>query len=45
MIDKSILDFCCGSRMFWFDKENPHTLFTDIRDDEFPEEGDNHGQD
>ena len=20
---KMILDACCGSRMFWFDKENP----------------------
>lgn len=34
MNNKPILDVCCGSRMFWFDKENPHTLFTDIRDDE-----------
>lgn len=29
---KIILDACCGSRMFWFDKENPWTLFADIRD-------------
>ena len=29
---KIILDACCGSRMFWFDKENPLTLFADIRD-------------
>lgn len=29
---KPILDVCCGSRMFWFDKENPLALFTDIRD-------------
>ena len=26
-----ILDACCGSRMFWFDKSNPHTLFIDKR--------------
>lgn len=29
--DKLILDACCGSKMFWFDKENPHVLFQDIR--------------
>lgn len=29
--DKDILDACCGSRMFWFDKENPNVLFADIR--------------
>lgn len=32
--EKLILDACCGSRMFWFDKENPLVLFTDIRDEE-----------
>jgi ubiquinone/menaquinone biosynthesis C-methylase UbiE len=26
-----ILDACCGSRMFWFDKENPDVLFIDKR--------------
>nr|WP_195960530.1 class I SAM-dependent methyltransferase [Enterococcus casseliflavus] len=26
-----ILDACCGSRMFWFDKQNPHVTFMDIR--------------
>jgi hypothetical protein len=26
-----ILDACCGSRMFWFDKNNPDVLFTDKR--------------
>lgn len=31
---KLILDACCGSRMFWFDKENPHVLFVDIRSEE-----------
>lgn len=32
---KIILDACCGSRMFWFDKENPLALFADIRDEEY----------
>ncbi|WP_374440438.1 methyltransferase [Epilithonimonas sp.] len=32
--DKKILDACCGSRMFWFDKENPDVLFQDIRETE-----------
>ncbi|UAY56243.1 class I SAM-dependent methyltransferase [Arachidicoccus terrestris] len=31
MTDKKILDACCGSRMFWFDKNNPLVLFNDIR--------------
>jgi SAM-dependent methyltransferase len=28
---KKILDACCGSRMFWFNKENPNVVFGDIR--------------
>lgn len=28
---KKILDACCGSRMFWFDKENADVLFVDKR--------------
>lgn len=28
---KRILDACCGSRMFWFDKQNEDVLFIDIR--------------
>ena len=32
--DKDIIDVCCGSRMFWFDKENPDVLFSDIREEE-----------
>lgn len=28
--EKFILDACCGSRMMWFNKENPHVLFADI---------------
>ena len=30
---KTILDACCGSRMFWFDKQNPNVLFQDIRNE------------
>ena len=26
-----VLDACCGSRMFWFDKNNPNVLFIDKR--------------
>lgn len=29
-----ILDPCCGSRMFWFNKANQSVLFGDIRDEE-----------
>lgn len=28
---KPILDACCGSRMFWFDKKNPLVVFGDKR--------------
>lgn len=30
-MNRPILDACCGSRMFWFDKENPLAVFADIR--------------
>lgn len=33
--DKLILDACCGSRMFWFDRKNPNVLFQDVRDKEY----------
>lgn len=26
-----VLDACCGSRMFWFDKQNPNAVFCDNR--------------
>ena len=26
-----ILDVCCGSKMFWYDKHEPHTTYMDIR--------------
>ena len=28
---KRILDPCCGSKMFWFDKNNPDVEFCDVR--------------
>ena len=28
---KKILDPCCGSRMFWFDKQDNRAVFTDKR--------------
>ena len=31
MQEKKILDACCGSRMFWFDKNNPDVVFADNR--------------
>lgn len=34
MEEKKILDVCCGSRMFWFNKDNPDVLFQDIREEE-----------
>lgn len=30
-----ILDACCGSKMFWFDKDNPYTTYMDIRKEQF----------
>lgn len=41
----SILDACCGGRMFWFDKKNPNALYIDIREEHtFITKG-NHGVD
>jgi 23S rRNA G2069 N7-methylase RlmK/C1962 C5-methylase RlmI len=34
MMMMKILDACCGSRMFWFDKVNPNVLYADNRDEE-----------
>ena len=31
MRNKTILDVCCGSKMFWFDKHNEKTIFMDNR--------------
>lgn len=30
---KKVLDPCCGSRMFWFDKHDSRAIFGDIRDE------------
>lgn len=30
-IAMKILDVCCGSRMFWYDKHESHTTYMDIR--------------
>lgn len=35
MTDIRILDACCGSRMFWFDKHESHTTFMDVRQEKF----------
>lgn len=31
-MSKPIIDVCCGSRMFWFDRQNPAVVFMDKRD-------------
>lgn len=31
MKEKKILDVCCGSKMFWFDKHHPNTVYIDKR--------------
>lgn len=30
---KVVLDACCGSRMMWFDKQNPKAVFADVRNE------------
>ena len=30
-LEKKILDPCCGSKMFWFDRNNPDVIFADNR--------------
>lgn len=32
--DAKILDACCGSKMFWFNKNDPDVVFGDIRSEE-----------
>lgn len=34
MAEQTILDVCCGSRMFWFDKQDQRAVFSDIRAEE-----------
>lgn len=31
MTDHAVLVMCCGSRMFWFDKQDERVVFSDIR--------------
>lgn len=33
MTEHTILDMCCGSRMFWLDKAEPRAVFCDICDE------------
>ncbi|PIJ43288.1 class I SAM-dependent methyltransferase [Tatumella sp. OPLPL6] len=30
-MEPQILDMCCGSRMFWLDKDDPRVMFCDVR--------------
>jgi SAM-dependent methyltransferase len=30
-VTKPVLDVCCGSRMFWFDRKDPRAIFLDNR--------------
>lgn len=30
-VPKTILDVCCGSRMFWFDRKDPRCIYVDKR--------------
>lgn len=32
--ERPVLDPCCGSRMFWFDKADPRAVFGDVRREE-----------
>ncbi len=32
-MDAKVLDPCCGSRMFWFDREDDRAIFGDIRNE------------
>lgn len=29
---KTIIDVCCGSKMFWFNRDHPETVYMDIRE-------------
>lgn len=34
-MNERILDVTCGSRSIWFQKDEPHTIYCDIRDEEW----------
>jgi ubiquinone/menaquinone biosynthesis C-methylase UbiE len=38
-MEKKILDACCGSKMMWFDKNNPNVTYADIRKGEYQSHG------
>ncbi|RZJ06140.1 MAG: class I SAM-dependent methyltransferase [Brevundimonas sp.] len=31
ILDRPVLDACCGSRMFWFDRQDPRAVMGDVR--------------
>jgi len=33
ILGKRVLDVCCGSRMFWFNKKNEDVVFSDVRNE------------
>ena len=33
--EKIVLDVCCGSKMFWFDKHHKNVIYMDIREEEY----------
>ena len=39
-----VLDPCCGSRMFWYDKDNPDVIFGDIRSETLTVTDQSHGK-
>jgi SAM-dependent methyltransferase len=41
---KSVLDACCGPRMFWFDKADPRALFVDNRSEQHTVTDCSHGK-
>lgn len=44
MSNSVILDPCCGSRMMWFDRENPAAIFGDIRSESLVVSDRSHGR-
>ena len=40
---KKILDMCCSSRMFWFDKQHPNAVYGDLRIQDYERLCDNRG--
>jgi SAM-dependent methyltransferase len=43
MSTQPILDACCGSRMMWFDRQNPHVVFGDRRSETLTVTDNSHG--